>query len=220
MARLNAYATFDNLKNEYGRLSGIDAGLRKLIDNLTNTNDWFAAFFLLRAHSALLSAIQLVMSGQVHEAYATLRLAIEHTLYGFYLAKNPGSRETWLRRHDGEDGKKKVREEFKYRTLVDTLKAVDATEGAVAETLYERTIDYGAHPNEQALMQALQMNRGEDRIEFQVIYLSGDSLPLRLVLKTAAQVGVCTLGVFRLIYKERFDLLGLTETLHQLRQGL
>jgi hypothetical protein len=61
MARLNAYATFDNLKDEYAKLSDIDAALRKLIDNLTNTKDWFAAFFLLRAHSALLSAVQLAM---------------------------------------------------------------------------------------------------------------------------------------------------------------
>ena len=219
-ARHNVYATFDNLKEEYAKLSAVDAALRKLMENLTNTKDWFAAFFVVRAHSAFLAGVHLAMAGQIPEAYACLRLTIEHMLYGFYLAKTPASRETWLRRHDDDDAKKKVRDEFKYRTLVDTLKAADATGGAVAELLYDRTIDYGAHPNERALMQTLKMEKGEDKDEFQIVYLSGDSLALRLVLKTAAQVGACTLGAFRLIYKERFDLLGLTDALHQLRQAL
>lgn len=37
-ARDNCFATFHNLKPEYGKLSEIDGVFRKLIENLLNTN--------------------------------------------------------------------------------------------------------------------------------------------------------------------------------------
>lgn len=219
-SRANSYATFANLKAEYAKLLGLDAANRTLVDNLLNTKDWFAGFFVLRAHSSFLAGVRLALSGQVPEAYAALRLSLEEALYGFYLSKNPASRETWLRRHDSAEHKSTVRAEFKIRNLFDALKAANKIEAKAAGTLYDRTIDYGAHPNERALMQALQMNKGVKQTELKVIYLMGDGAALRLCLKTAAQVGVCALGIFRLVFKERFDLVGLTNVLDQLRKDL
>ncbi len=113
-----------------------------------------------------------------------------------------------------------MRNEFQLTKLLQFLASVDADEGKVADTLYERTIDFGAHPNERALMQTLQMNKSEGKIEFKVVYLGDDNIQLRHSLRTSAQVGVCVLGMFKLIYKERFDLIGLTNELDALRQGL
>lgn len=98
--------------------------------------------------------------------------------------------------------------------------AEDETEGAVAKVLYERTIDSGAHPNELALMQALQMDKRADHIEFKSIYLDANSVSLLAALKTTAQVGVCTLSLFRLIYRERFDIMGVTDLLRHAKAGL
>ena len=89
VARSNSYATFHNLRDEYRRLAEIDGAFRKAVDGLFNTKDWFAAFFLLRAHSSFLGGVRLSISGQVPEGYACLRLALENALYGFYLYKNP-----------------------------------------------------------------------------------------------------------------------------------
>jgi hypothetical protein len=220
VARSNSYATFHNLRSEYQKLVDIDIAFRKAVDSLINTKDWFAAFFLLRAHSSFLGAVRLSISGQVSEGYACLRLTIENALYGLYISQNPGSRETWLRRHDSDAAKKRVREEFKIRSLFDALRSIDTYEAKVVETLYERTIDYGAHPNERALMQSMEINEGADRVDLKVIYLTGDTLSLRLALRTCAQVGVCCLGVFRLIYRQRFDLVGLSDTLTAIKKGL
>jgi hypothetical protein len=106
-ARHNAYATFHNLKGDYRRFSDIDLAFRKAIDSLLNTADWFAAFFLLRTHSSILTGVSLAMSGQVPEGYACLRLALENSLYGFYLSKNPSAQITWLNRHESADAKKR-----------------------------------------------------------------------------------------------------------------
>jgi len=220
VARGNTYATFANLQPEFQKLIGIDKAYRKLVDNLNQTKDWFAAFFVLRAHSNFLAGARLAASGQLPETYAALRSCLENGLYAVYIAKHPESRETWLRRHDDEAHKKSMREEFQLRKLLEFLASVDRKEGEVARTLYDRAIDYGAHPNERALMQTLQMNKGAGQIEFKVVYLGGDNVQLRLGLKSAAQVGVSVLGMLKLIYKERFDLISLTNDLDLLRQGL
>jgi dsDNA-binding SOS-regulon protein len=156
----------------------------------------------------------------VPEAYALLRLVLENTLYGYYFSKKPASREIWLNRHESEELKRKVREEFKIRNLLNVLKDSDPDLGKAIEILYERVIDYGAHPNERALTHNLKLTSDEEKHEFLVIYLSNDSDSLRLALRTAAQTGTGTLAAFRLIYKERFDLLGLTDILKQLRKVL
>src|SRR5947207_1023426 len=112
LARVNEYASFSNFREEVRRQFDIDQSYRKVISGLNHAKDWFAGFFVLRAHSNFLAACRLCWSGQIPECYAMLRSCLENALYGLYLARNPNSRETWLRRHDSDAHKKKVREEF------------------------------------------------------------------------------------------------------------
>ncbi len=218
--RNNEYATFVNCQDEIRRLIDLDAWFRKAIDGFNYSNDWFAGFFLFRAHSNFLAACRMAWSGQIPECYALLRCCVEHALYGLHMARNPNSCETWLRRHDSDAHRRKVKDEFKIRAMLEFAKSIDTKEGNAAELLYDRTIDYGAHPNEQALMQVLQINEKVEPVEFKMIYLEGDSIQLRLALKTTAQVGVCSLSLFRSICKERFDILGVTGALDHIKNGL
>jgi hypothetical protein len=216
----NTFATFANLKPEFSLFIQIDRIFRAFMDNLVADHNWFACFFILRTHSAFLASIRLSISGQVVESYATQRVALEQALYGFHITVNPALRETWLNRHQSDEQGREVRREFTIRHLLDSLRAANADEARVAEILYERTIDFGAHPNERALTHTLHMNKGEDRTEFKVDYLTTDGIPLRLSLKTTAQIGVCTLGVYQSVFRDRFDQLGLSAMLAEIRQGL
>lgn len=219
-ARNNEYATFANLKEEVQLLIGIDALFREVIDALNHSKDWFAGFFVLRAHSNYLASCRMCWSGQAPECYALLRSCLENALYGVYLAKNPASQETWLRRHDSDDHNKIVRKEFKIGTMLDLAKELDSSEGEVAKMLYDRTIDYGAHPNELALTQTLHLNEDESQIDANIVYLDDDSNQMKLALKSSAQVGVCAISLFRPIYKERYDILGITDKLDKLKNVL
>lgn len=223
-ASANTYATFHNLKAEYAKLSGIDAAFHELrngLPDLPNAPESLAAFFVPQAHLSFLAAARLALSGQSSETYACLRLTLENALYGFYLSKKPSAAETWLCRQRGTAAKRKVRDEFKIAVLLSVLNTTDRKEGFVAETLYRETIDWGAHPNELALIQRLNKGKGKGRTEFPITYLHrGNSPASRLALKKTAQVGVCVLGVFRLVYRERFDILGLTDKLRCLRRGI
>jgi len=218
-ARGNEFATFANLKDEAAYLIEIDLLFRVAVDALNHSKDWFAGFFVLRAHSNFLAACRLVWSGQIPETYELLRSCLENALYCLYLAKNPDSRETWLRRHDNEDTKKAVRAEFKIGTLLDLASAVAPAEGPIARKLYDRSIDYGAHPNERALMQSLKIIEGVEQIKFQVIYQEHDSVQLRFALKTTAEFGICALSLIQGAYQERFAILGMADELTKLKKG-
>jgi len=219
-ARKNEFATFANLKEEVNRLIGIDSLYKKIIELLNHSPEWFTGFFVLRAHSNYLAACRMCCSGQVPECYVLLRSCLENALYGLYLAKNPESREVWLRRHESEEHKRAVRNEFKIRNMFDLAVEMDKKSGEITEKLYERTIDYGAHPNERALMQTMQKKETDENIEFKIAYFDEDAKPLRLALKTTAQVGICSFYLFYPVYKERFDIMGITEKLDRVKEGL
>ena len=149
-----------------------------------------------------------------------LRGSLENSLYGLHISNNPGTREIWLCRHDDEDSKKKCKNEFTAGNVFKTLKLRDKETHRIAKHLYETTIDYGAHPNEKGLLSMVRKERDEQKIDFMVDYLTGDSMSLRLGLKMTARVGVCSLFVFKLVFKERFDILGVSADLDKLKQGL
>jgi hypothetical protein len=164
----------------------------------------------------------LAISGQTPEAYMVLRGCLENALYGLYVTRNSECQETWLRRHDSKENKNKARKEFTIRKLIDLLKKEDHILGNIASDLYERTIDYGGHPNERALLSVTKKNESENKISFQSAYLIGNEPALQLCLKSCSQIGVCALSIFQLIYKERFDMLGLplSDILKILKRGL
>ncbi len=219
-ARTNAFATFHNLKEQYGRLREVDHGFRTLIDYLNNTPNWFAAFFLLRAHSAFLASVSLAISGQVVEAYMTLRGCLEAALYGWHVSRNHEAVKIWLDRDVDDKSRDKCRQEFAIGKLLRALESESAHIHQVTVLLYQRTIDSGGHPNEQAILSMAEMDRSQNPIQLRLNYLIGDTPVLRACLKTTAQVGVCVLDVFSLIYRERMKLTGLSEQLEGLKRGL
>lgn len=219
-AHLNTFATFRHLPEDWRRFVGIDMAYRKAIDALENSKAWFEGFFLLGAHSSFLGAVRLAASTQLPETYMILRGCLENSLYGFFIHEHPELAEVWLKRHEDETSKGRVKSEFQIAPMLDLLDLKDKTTGKAVRELYERTIDYGAHPNERALTQNLRMTKETGATKFLRNYLSGDGPALRLCLKTTAQVGVSSLLIFQLVIPERFKLLGLTDALSSLSKGL
>lgn len=219
-AHANRRATFANLSDEYARLSDIDGAFLKAIGALNNTEDWLSGVLMMRAHSAFRCGAQQALSTQLPESYACLRLALEDALYGFHLAGNTELQETWLKRHDNSAAKKAVKSEFQIRNLLDAFAKADAAEAARARELYEHAIDYGAHPNERSVTQSLEMDGVDGGVKIKSPYFAGDTAAFRVCLRSAMRVGVCCLSVFRSVYPERFDLIGLSEQLKGLKRGL
>lgn len=221
VAQRNAFGSFVNFRAPFEKVIAIDAIYRRLINNLDNTRDWFAAFFVLRAHSSFLAASRLAVSGQIPEAYMVLRGTIENAFYGFYIAAQPKLRETWLRRHDDAASMRKVKQVFQIGKILEQLKLANARIHDNAKALYECTIDSGAHPNERALMQVLKINHSADRINFEVRYLtSGKEPAFDACLKTTTQIGVCALDIFQIAFPNIFETHELIRELDDLKKDM
>lgn len=216
----NTYATFYNLKEWYNRLRDIHIAFNSCTQNMDRTPDFLTSFFLVRSHSAYLAGVRLALSGQVPEAYMVLRGSLECALYGLYIARKSSVREVWLRRDEDEAAKKRVRLEFMISNLFPVLESENHKLRKIAGDLYERTIDYGGHPNQQAFLSVMKQQSGESKTTFQSAYMIGNEPALQLCLKSCAQIGTCTLSIFQLVFPERFDILGISQNLEIMKRGL
>lgn len=216
----NTLTTFVRKYPGFELLLRIDGSFLRIGENLVNPPDILGAALLLRSHSAYRGACRLATSGQAPDTFPVLRVCLEYALYALHINTNPPLGEVWMRRHDDEGAKRLVRREFQHVAVMDTLRGHDANLHPIIEHLYERAVDFGAHPNERAMTGSMQLEEGPDRVVLQQIYLHGDSLSLDHVIKTTAQIGLGSLSIFRHIFRQRFDLLGIQDVLDQLRREL
>jgi len=217
----NIAATYANDKNEYPLVSEIDRIFLEIAQALNHPGERIVeAILLLRSHAAFRAAVMLAMSGMGPETFVQLRSCLENSLYSLHIHKNEGYDEIWLNRHTDNDSLKAVKNNFKMVDVKKTLQATDASNYEVASKLYERTIDFGAHPNEMASTSSLTIEEENGDIKLRQVYLTGGNMQQRHAMKSTAQVGVCSLYILREVFKERFNKLGLTESLDKLRNVL
>jgi len=216
----NSFATFMNFKPQFDRLADIDKAYSKAIEALYNSKDWFVGFFVLRAHSAFLGGASLATNGQTCESYMVLRGCLEAALYGLFIGRHPETKEIWLKRHDDDEAYKTMKKTFQLRAILNFLGSIDAHLYKAVDTLYNRTIDLGAHPNPYGILGNLDLKPEKETIQLHLNYLTADQGQITLNMKTAAQVGVCSLAIFRHLFSERFDIVGLSELISRLSEGL
>lgn len=216
----NVLGTFVRKQSETALLIEIDESFMKICSNLLNPSDVIGALLLFRSHSAFRAACRLAVSGQISDAFPSMRSCLECALYALHINANPPKGELWIRRHDDDNSLRDVRREFAYSNVVRTLRQRDAALCSSIEDLYDRTIDFGGHPNERAVTGSMNMTKADGRIEMEQIYLHDDSLFLGHGLKSTAQVGLGSLCVFSHLFKERFAILGIQFTIDTLKAKL
>ena len=219
-AHRNTHATFHNKKPFVGQMVAVDRVFEEIGTGLTNPKDVFGALLIPRCHSAFRASCNLAMSGYATDAFPAMRSCLEFALYAYHIHFHPEHGDLWLDRHVDEESFKASKKAFRHVAVIQTLNDREPKLCAIVEELYSRTIDYGGHPNERSVSGSLKIEQSKGRTELQGIYLHGDSYALEHVLKSSAQIGLTSLYLFRRIFKERFDLLGLTERIDALRSEL
>lgn len=211
--RANQFATFANKRCQVIDLITIDGMFRKLLDGAIDPKPILPMGFLLRAHSAYLTAVGAMMAGQLHELQALLRMCLEQAGYSHFIGGDQVRWERWMDRHEPgtRSQKDKWKKEFTHGNVSRGLNASNATLGDIYTKLYDRTIDYGGHPNERgASMSSDLVHLPDGGQQWLTVYLHEDGLMLDYCLKTTAQVGLCALRIARLIYPARAQAVGIS----------
>lgn len=216
--RSNQFATFANKGQAMKDLIRIDSLFEHLLKGAINPRPLYPMTFMLRAHSAYRAGVGAVMGGQLYESQTLLRLCLEHAAYGFYIGADKNRMERWLRRGDSDATRKAVKREFHN----DKLKAYigDAAPLLLGkyDHLYNQLMEFGAHPNEPGYSLNSTIIKVEGEIQISAIYLQENGIRLDMAIKTAAQVGLWPLLIMQLLYRERYELLGIRSDLEQLSQ--
>jgi hypothetical protein len=191
--------------------------MERLLKDAVNPRPQRPMFFMVRAHSAYRAAAAQVMSGQVFEMNAALRLALEAMAYGVLIGDDQDKFEAWAKRSDSPKARAQVREDFQQFKLRAALRSLAPRIANDYQVLYERMIDWGAHPNEQGMFASTATERSDDAYLVRQIYLHASGLPHNAAMLTLYRVGMWIVALARLLWSARCELLGISHEYEALR---
>jgi hypothetical protein len=185
-----------------------------------------AGLLFLRSQYAYKAAAAMALAGQVVEAFAMMRLCLEYAGYALTVYGKPQDdtaptpQQIFLNRHVDEDSMKAQKEEFKIVNIRSTIEKFDPALSRIFKTLYDRTIDFGAHPNPYAALTMMKIEEPQPNVSggFVVLALTTEDLPLRHCMQNSAQVGLTALFIFQHIFRAKFELLGIRTEMDALRR--
>jgi hypothetical protein len=177
--------------------------------------------FLGRTHSAFLGTVRLSTSGQVVEAYMIARGVLENAMYSLYIQDDATIDENglqerakiWIERGDNEGASRTCRKAFKYQKVIEHLMDREQDIGRKTANLYDKSIARGAHPNFPGHVTSSSISLEGGKTDF---LIPGNNDVCKVCLQFTAQVGICSLKIFELIYKERFQSQGVTRQLNDI----
>ena len=160
------------------------------------------------------------MAGQVAETFVLVRSCLEYAAYGLHIHDTPANGDVWWDRNKGEAQRKASVKLFALGSLRETIQKRDTKLALIFNELYERSIDFGAHPNQYGVVIGMALNEQEDRTDILQKYLHADGMEMDFGLKTTAQAGIFVLRVFQFMMPEKYMLLGVQEGILQAENGL
>ena len=137
------------------------------------------------------AAIDVGLSGEVPACFGLQRLCVESVVYAYTIMRRPELSDVWLMRDDTPENKKSFRKEFQITGLIDALPDSGLVPRAEVEEMYDSTIDYGGHPNRDAVLASAMRWGSKKRQPGGAELFEFEELPLLLALKTIALTGYC-----------------------------
>jgi len=219
IAHKNRWASFVHEHEGVSLLLRIDAWLETLRKGLINPKHHISALLLLRAQLLFRATCELALSGNHYASMPVQRACLEAAAYALWCAKDAEALKVWMDRDESDQTRKAARSFFKHG---DTKKAIAKCDNKLAEIyakLYDRAIDFGAHPNALGIWVGSEIQPAGDDYAMMQIGLHGRDAALDAAMKSSAQTGVFIVRIAEPIWPERVGLLGLIHELWSLRKS-
>lgn len=217
MAHSNQKANVATFAKPYSLISRINDCFSVAGKHLINPQSMMAGILFLRCQYAYKTAAGLTLSGQIVETFVMMRSCLEYAGYALLVFDDPDLEEIFLNRHVGADQMKVQKEKFKIINVKAAISRYDSKLGENFQIFYERSVDFGGHPNPHATNSALIMERSDDAVTITPLALSTNSQAILHAMKSVAQVGLTALFIFQHIFSEKFKILGIQSEMAALR---
>jgi len=202
----NEFASFVRVPRWQKALSAIADDLSKCsayaISGAFTVGDPAARFLFMTAHNHFLASARLVSSGQCLSAYATGRAAVESALYGWYLAGKPDACQRWHDKPKTRGERKKWDQEFRFSSLSDALSEISEGAAKWAKEMHQTAIDFGAHPNKEALYSNMRLETTLDGTRLSMEFLHTSRASSLSATKFVIETGMFVVALFGRAYPE------------------
>jgi hypothetical protein len=158
------------------------------------------------------------LSGQAVEAFVMARSCLEYAGYALAIFQDPALEVVFANRHVSDANMQAQKEAFRISEIKKVIKSFDDKLATIFSELYQRSIDFGGHPNPHGTFSALFIEQKGPDAFISTAALMIDPTILRHVMKSVAQVGLCVLFIFQHIFKAKFELLGIRAEMDRLRR--
>lgn len=203
----------------YDKIARIDASLVHAGKNLINTRPVMAGPLLNRCQYALKTATGHALAGQVVECFVLLRTALEYAGYALRIFETPSLESIFLDRHMTDAGMAAMKKAFKVRELREAIARYDKRLADNFDFFYQRTIDFGGHPNPHGILQAMDMEERDGKLSITTWAMTTREGALEHALKSTAQIGLTVLYIFQHIFKAKFEILGIRAEIEAIRNS-
>src|SRR6516162_6244629 len=149
----NQHGNRQRFPEQYRVIHRVDNCFVEASKHLADAKPVFAGPLFLRSHYAYKTAASMTLAGQVPESFVMMRSCLEYAGYALAIFADPGivdtpsREELFVNRHADALSMKAQKEEFKIGKIVQTIIKFDQKLANVFQFLYQRSIDYGGHPN-------------------------------------------------------------------------
>lgn len=197
----------DYIRDGNANTEGLLAGHHPLMPLVTDYYDFFATtlwseglhvpevpiFLSTNAFMIWTSGVRMAMSGHETAVYPLFRTALESACYALLITIKPELETVWSDRDTGEAARKASRKAFggAVSEVAKHLETEQLGLGGFVGSLYETSIDYGAHPNTRAIRNHVQVAPPSDehrRFDQGSIY-PGDSFQVFRALISTLEYG-------------------------------
>jgi hypothetical protein len=136
------------------------------------------------------------------------------------ISETPALEFVFVLRHAGDAEMKEQKKAFHIRSVREAIARRDANLATIYEDMYQRTIDFGAHPNPHATISAASLAESADAgLTMTIFAITTDPKIMTHRLKSVGQIGLTALRVIEHVFKPRFDQLGISLELDALAKS-
>ena len=208
--RKNQNAVRSGMRDEYRIIHRVATCFAFATPTLSDAKPELAAHMFLRSHYAYKTSASLILAGLFVESHVMMRSCLEYSGYGLLITSHPGSQVTFINRHDSEASKKAHKRRFSAESIRQTLKSVDRALTVEFNDVYDRCIDYGAHPNPNGMFNSMTVEKQDGCVSAITSFaIVNDPLTIKFAMNNLIQVGLLSLRIFAKGFSQKFDALGI-----------
>jgi hypothetical protein len=210
--RTNQRANSETFPDWTSIIERIDSCLVRAGEGLRDPRPLMSRVLLNRCQYAFKTTAGMALAGQVVEAFVMQRSVLEYAGYALLICKSPELESVFVLRHHSPKEKQRQKDAFKIGPVKVAIRQCDTKLADEFVRLYERSIDFGAHPNPNAVFSAMvSLDEGE-----MTMALFNEPKILVNTFITTGEVGLTALHVLRYAFGAEFEQAGIEREMEEI----